>query len=195
MDQAAIPPETGNRVNELLEVLWICNSISFVIFSLRILTRWKITRNLGMQDCILTIGVVSSQSAVRLFCVSLILIEIITADLACGWRGSFKHGLEWAWETRLPLDSGRAYKGRAAGFCCRHSVYWEPDSAQVCRHAHAQGTHGPYIPGAMDPVRSHDYFDRILGRLGSLTVSSVHPLGRSLEPGDTSRLRVDKRLY
>ena len=58
---AVLPPETENRSHEVLEIQWICYVLSLIILVLKIVTRWKITRNLGLDDLAVAFGVVGPQ--------------------------------------------------------------------------------------------------------------------------------------
>ena len=60
----ALTSELENQAPKILEVLWICNGFTAIVFASRIFSRWKITSNIGLEDWILTFSMVSSVTTV-----------------------------------------------------------------------------------------------------------------------------------
>ena len=59
-----LPPGDGDKVTEILEVIWICNGFVALIFILRMFSKWKVTRNIGLEDWIVAVSVVSFLAAI-----------------------------------------------------------------------------------------------------------------------------------
>ena len=85
----------------ILSVTWALVLVALISTIIRIWIRARLTRNLGVDDAVMAIAMVS-----RIKCPDYVLTQVKTGDDRSRRRSHFRRSLQWSWTTHVLSHRG-----------------------------------------------------------------------------------------